>query len=552
MSNNFDSTQAVLSSITDGQYDSTYSALKAAAVKLGAEDKDYDSEYSVAVALAEVSGNGGSGGGSSDVSVGITMGDLIEEAKGNGKFQRIGVDGSTMIAKYGRLIPYIYLENDSTYQPFKEKTYNPDTGEFVKVLNDDGEEANFTANFNYRTNYESEVGNKYFWKTYGVKDGNWDYDVVENLGIVEGSMMSNQYSYESYGLWFDQYNWGFRRDGEYKPLFEYISTQDMFLSPNKSRGDSEKVLYIDNIDYFDSSNSQLFARFSVIPSDCGFGENLPHKANKFVWKNINPHISFNSGFISDTKESYPQGYYDINELTLMRDREVVNEPIMAYPNIYNSVYTYYFTLNSPLGVHCDCSGIKNNAKISFIYSNLLKSLTLDYSGTDSGFYLYLTLPYNETNLEHFNIEGNEMVKLRTGMYGQANSIAYMFSWLSKLKEVPKFDSSGVEIMDRIFQECFSLERVPMLDCGSIKQAEGIFGYDTLNNLKHLGGFKDLKISIPSGFLDKCPNLTVESLMNVINNLASVSGKTLKFGTTNLNKLTADQIKIATDKGWTLS
>ena len=62
---NFDSTYSAIASITDGKYDSTYSALKAAAVSMGAEDKDYDSEYSVAVALAEVAGNGGGNGGGS-------------------------------------------------------------------------------------------------------------------------------------------------------------------------------------------------------------------------------------------------------------------------------------------------------------------------------------------------------------------------------------------------------------------------------------------------------------------------------------------------------
>ena len=41
-------------------------------------------------------------------------------------------------------------------------------------------------------------------------------------------------------------------------------------------------------------------------------------------------------------------------------------------------------------------------------------------------------------------------------------------------------------------------------------------------------------------------------MNVINNLATVSGNTLKFGSTNLNKLTAEQIAVATAKGWTLT
>ena len=79
-----------------------------------------------------------------------------------------------------------------------------------------------------------------------------------------------------------------------------------------------------------------------------------------------------------------------------------------------------------------------------------------------------------------------------------------------------------------------------------------FGFSNIDTLADLGGFKNLSISITSYFLDRCPNLTVESLMNVINNLATVSGQTLKFGSTNLNKLTAEQIAVATNKGWTLS
>ena len=54
-----------------------------------------------------------------------------------------------------------------------------------------------------------------------------------------------------------------------------------------------------------------------------------------------------------------------------------------------------------------------------------------------------------------------------------------------------------------------------------------------------------------------PNATVESLMNVINNLYDLtanglSGKTVKFGTTNLNKLTDEQKAVAVNKGWTLT
>ena len=93
--------------------------------------------------------------------------------------------------------------------------------------------------------------------------------------------------------------------------------------------------------------------------------------------------------------------------------------------------------------------------------------------------------------------------------------------------------------------------------GKLTDIGYIFGFSSLNKLTDLGGFKDLKVNASSYFLDKVPNATVESLMNVINNLYDLtanglSGKTLKFGTTNLNKLTDEQKAVAINKGWTLT
>ena len=52
---------------------------------------------------------------------------------------------------------------------------------------------------------------------------------------------------------------------------------------------------------------------------------------------------------------------------------------------------------------------------------------------------------------------------------------------------------------------------------------------------------------------RSPNLTVESLIDIINNLATVSTtQTLILGATNLAKLATEQIQIATNKGWTVS
>ena len=135
------------------------------------------------------------------------------------------------------------------------------------------------------------------------------------------------------------------------------------------------------------------------------------------------------------------------------------------------------------------------------------------------------------------------------------SMEEMFQNCSSLTYIPQLDTSNVTTMKYMFSMCRSLRSIPQLDTSNVTTMQSIFmmtSYEDILNLTYLGGFKNLSISVTSNFLEKCPNLTVESLMNVINNLATVSGQTLKFGSTNLKKLTAEQIAVATAKGWTLT
>lgn len=54
--------------------------------------------------------------------------------------------------------------------------------------------------------------------------------------------------------------------------------------------------------------------------------------------------------------------------------------------------------------------------------------------------------------------------------------------------------------------------------------------------------------------DTCPNLTVESLVNILNALPDGSGGIyiIQLGQTNIDKLTDEQKAIATDKGWSIT
>ena len=137
------------------------------------------------------------------------------------------------------------------------------------------------------------------------------------------------------------------------------------------------------------------------------------------------------------------------------------------------------------------------------------------------------------------------------------SMANMFDGCTSLTSIPQLDTSKVKKTGYMFDGCTSLTSIPLLNYSSVTDLGYMFGFSSLNKLTDLGGFKDLKVSASSYFLDRVPNATVESLMNVINNLYDLtanglSGKTINFGTTNLNKLTDEQKAVATAKGWTLT
>lgn len=147
-----------------------------------------------------------------------------------------------------------------------------------------------------------------------------------------------------------------------------------------------------------------------------------------------------------------------------------------------------------------------------------------------------------------------------------------FQYCESLETIPEIDTSNATTVARLFSHCVNLKSLPHLDLGNLASSSPtIFDSTTYQYLTDLDGFPNLKVSLPSNFLDKVPQASVDSLMNVINglwdwtdypdgNAPLNNGRiynfgtthTLKFGQTNLDKLTAEQVAIATAKGWTLT
>ena len=171
------------------------------------------------------------------------------------------------------------------------------------------------------------------------------------------------------------------------------------------------------------------------------------------------------------------------------------------------------------------------------------------------------------------------------------NMSYMFSSCRSLTNIPQLDTSKVTTMSSMFQGCQKLTTIPQLDTSKVTSVYNMFGHcDVLislpllnfsnvidiryffdstasGTLTILGGFQNLgqaylttqsanynnyKLDLIAKY-----NLTHDSLMNVINNLYDIASKGVKtqqllLGSTNISKLSAEEIAIATNKGFSVS
>lgn len=172
--------------------------------------------------------------------------------------------------------------------------------------------------------------------------------------------------------------------------------------------------------------------------------------------------------------------------------------------------------------------------------------------------------FNVTDMS-FMFEGcNSLVEIPTLDTSNVTSMLAMFERCSSLKQIPLLNTKNCTSMGQIFNECTSLDTVPMLDASKLMMSQGIFR--GCSSLVTLGGLKNLGMGYGTGWnandpsltlnLSDSPLLTHDSLMNVINNLYDIKSKgvkqqTLQLGDANKAKLTAEEIAIATNKGWNI-
>ena len=169
---------------------------------------------------------------------------------------------------------------------------------------------------------------------------------------------------------------------------------------------------------------------------------------------------------------------------------------------------------------------------------------------------------NVTNMSFMFRDCNKLSSVPVLDTSNASNMSDMFFDCNSLASVSLLNTGNVTDMNNMFWGCTSLAIVPMLDASKTRSIYSTFS--NCSSLITLGGLKNLGMGYGTGWiansdsltlnLSDSPLLTHDSLMNVINNLYDIKSKgvktqTLQLGDTNKAKLTAEEIAIATNKGW---
>lgn len=180
------------------------------------------------------------------------------------------------------------------------------------------------------------------------------------------------------------------------------------------------------------------------------------------------------------------------------------------------------------------------------------------SGGDIEDYLNSPLVSGRSYVGNFK----EIPNIDTSSMTSMNS---MFSSCTSLISIPELNTDKVTAMNYMFYACYALTTIPQLNASNVTNTDQMFyscsALTTLGGLLNLGQAYSTSRSTSYYYyrldLSFCTALTHDSLMNVINGLYDIKTKgcnaqSLILGSTNLAKLTSEEIAIATNKGWTVS
>ena len=130
----------------------------------------------------------------------------------------------------------------------------------------------------------------------------------------------------------------------------------------------------------------------------------------------------------------------------------------------------------------------------------------------------------------------------------------MFNGCSALTSILQLSTSNGTNFNGMFSVCTALTTISLLTMSSMSGTSCINMFYNCTALENVTFEGTIPVRGNITVFSTCPNLTVDSLMSFINALTNMNSSatyTITIGSTNLAKLTEEQIQIATDKRITL-
>ena len=128
-----------------------------------------------------------------------------------------------------------------------------------------------------------------------------------------------------------------------------------------------------------------------------------------------------------------------------------------------------------------------------------------------------------------------------------------FDTCSKLTSITLPELPNVTSMNGCFRYCSSLTSITLPELPKVINMSYCFSRcSSLQNLV-IGNINPNITTLTSWGISSCTKLTVDSLVNIMNALPTITNtRTCTIGTTNLSKLSPEQLAIGVNKGWTIN
>ena len=248
------------------------------------------------------------------------------------------------------------------------------------------------------------------------------------------------------------------------------------------------------------------------------------------------------------------GGYKIKKLTVTQNG-LYNSELEAY----NPIYVNVPQVAQSGSLKALLDGTKSTQYLFFKYQGTSVDGLISYGDTA-----------NVTNMSYMFNSCPNLTSIPALDASKATNMSFMFSKCTNLTSIPALDTSRVNDMNNMFYECTNLTAIPELDTSSVTNMSSMF-YNC-RNLTTIPALDASSVTNMDYIFYNCSKLTEihmrgikegfdihystlftrEALVEILNNLARLAySRTLTMGETNLAKLTEEDKKIATDKGWRL-